>query len=197
MLFQDISTYEGDSPMIDEQWKTIRGYEGYYEVSSYGNVRSLNRMVTTSHGVVRHMKGKVLAPYYNKEVNESCVPLSVDGIRDTGHVRQLVWDHFGDRKRDGHLLCVINIDGDGNNNHIDNLKLSPKREAVHRFSKEGVRSKYLGVKRSGKKWCATTNYKGKDHWIGVYNTEEEASAAYKTVANIIDHNRGYKENVNE
>lgn len=28
--------------MTEEIWKDIKGFEGYYQISNYGNVRSLN-----------------------------------------------------------------------------------------------------------------------------------------------------------
>ena len=53
-----------------EIWKPVVGFEGYYEVSNYGNVRSVDRMVKHSKGGFRLYKGKVLS-----------TNLSVDGYR--------------------------------------------------------------------------------------------------------------------
>lgn len=39
------------------QWKDIKNFEGYYQVSSDGQVRSLDRHVTTKHGAIKHLKG--------------------------------------------------------------------------------------------------------------------------------------------
>lgn len=46
--------------MNTEIWKPIKGYEGWYEVSSYGRVRSLDRMETLSDGRKRLRKGRIL-----------------------------------------------------------------------------------------------------------------------------------------
>lgn len=40
-----------------EEWRDIEGYEGIYQVSSQGNVKSLDRYVECSNGQVRHLKG--------------------------------------------------------------------------------------------------------------------------------------------
>lgn len=45
-----------------ERWKSVVGFEGLYEVSDRGQVRSVDRKITTSHGHVRNMPGRVLKP---------------------------------------------------------------------------------------------------------------------------------------
>ena len=45
-----------------ENWKAIKNYEGLYEVSDLGRVRSLDRMVAVPHGGQRLAKGQVLKP---------------------------------------------------------------------------------------------------------------------------------------
>lgn len=47
---------------MEEIWREIPGFEGYYEISSERNVRSLDREVVRSDGQVRHYKGKMLKP---------------------------------------------------------------------------------------------------------------------------------------
>lgn len=43
-----------------ENWKDIKGYEGFYQVSNLGRVRSLERDVYCQNGIVRHMEEKIL-----------------------------------------------------------------------------------------------------------------------------------------
>lgn len=45
---------------MDEIWKPIKGYEGCYEISNYGNVRSLDRYVKSKCGGLRFLKGQIL-----------------------------------------------------------------------------------------------------------------------------------------
>lgn len=49
-----------------EIWVDVKGYEGCYEVSSYGNVRSLERVVVKKNGVAQHVKRKILKPIKNE-----------------------------------------------------------------------------------------------------------------------------------
>ena len=44
-----------------EKWKPVVGFEGYYEVSDLGRVRSIGREYVDAVGVKRHYKGKILS----------------------------------------------------------------------------------------------------------------------------------------
>lgn len=46
-----------------EEWKDVKGYEGYYMVSSNGKVKSLDRAVTRNDGVEIVVKGKDMTTY--------------------------------------------------------------------------------------------------------------------------------------
>lgn len=48
--------------MSDEEWRAIPGYEGYYEVSTKGRVRSLTRTVLCRNGQSRNLVGRMLTP---------------------------------------------------------------------------------------------------------------------------------------
>ena len=47
-------------PMLHEVWRPVLGFEGLYEVSSYGRVRSLSRVRTTPDGQKFKIHGRVL-----------------------------------------------------------------------------------------------------------------------------------------
>lgn len=53
--------------MIEEIWKPVKDYEGLYEVSNLGRVRSVDRFVLGSKGSLRHIKGKYLIPHKNNK----------------------------------------------------------------------------------------------------------------------------------
>ena len=50
---------------IAEEWRPIPNYEGLYEVSNLGNVRSLDRVVKGRPGTYARIKGKTLSPIKN------------------------------------------------------------------------------------------------------------------------------------
>jgi hypothetical protein len=51
----------------EEVWEDIQGFEGYYQVSNLGSVRSLDRGIIYSNGRKELRKGKVLTPQFNKK----------------------------------------------------------------------------------------------------------------------------------
>lgn len=49
------------------QWRAIQGYEGYYEVSDSGLVRSLDRIISVARHGYRRIRGKIMKPTVNNE----------------------------------------------------------------------------------------------------------------------------------
>ncbi len=72
-----------------EIWRDIEGYEGYYQVSSLGNVRSLDRYIPHRKSGLQFCRGKVLCPRM-KEFGYNCVHLAKDGIIKEHFVHRLV-----------------------------------------------------------------------------------------------------------
>lgn len=54
-----------DVTFDNEIWRDVRGYEGLYQVSNQGRVRSLDRVLTYKNGAKHNYKGKVLKPVLN------------------------------------------------------------------------------------------------------------------------------------
>ena len=47
---------------LGEEWRDIKGYEGLYQVSNYGRIRSLDRNRKTCYGKTSFVKGKIMKP---------------------------------------------------------------------------------------------------------------------------------------
>ena len=98
-------------------WKSIVGYEGIYEVSDTGDVRSLVRVVKRGSGQ-RKVKGRLLDQYLTK-LDYWSVCLSKNGKQKSINVRQLVAYTFLGPCPDG---CVIYSKNKcPQNNRLDNL----------------------------------------------------------------------------
>ncbi len=76
-----------------EQWRAVPGYEGFYEVSDQGNVRSLPRMVAHPKTGVRPSPGKVLSPARRKD-GRRYVALSKEGVVRHGAVARIMLEAF-------------------------------------------------------------------------------------------------------
>ena len=98
-----------------EEWRQIPGYEGLYEVSSYGRVRSLNRYVKSSFGAYRLHKGKVLSQAIRPD-GYLVVSLQEKMFR----VHRLVAQAFISNPQG--LPQVNHIDENKSNNSVDNLE---------------------------------------------------------------------------
>lgn len=68
----------------------VRNYEGIYEVSSLGEIRSLDRVVIGSDGVRYKRAGRALKPYPHKDVEYLQVSLWKDNIGTSFYVHRLV-----------------------------------------------------------------------------------------------------------
>ena len=100
-----------------EIWKDIEGYEGLYQVSNLGRVKSLDRTITRSDGVKIKIKGKIRT--FSKS-HKGYLYLSLTDVnkkRKTFKVHRLVAMAF-----------VQNPDNKPQVNHIDGNKLNNKAE---------------------------------------------------------------------
>ena len=50
-----------------ENWKNIKGYEGFYQVSNLGRIKSVERDIYCQNGIVHHLKEKILVPALNNK----------------------------------------------------------------------------------------------------------------------------------
>lgn len=108
----------------DEEWRDIPGYEGYYQVSNLGRVRSLDRVVTRS-GFDKRLKGKILLGRV-VDYGRIIVSLSKGGVVRRRKVHSLVMEAFVGPYPDG--LEIRHLDGDPSNNCIDNLRYGTSKE---------------------------------------------------------------------
>ena len=107
---------------MKEEWKDIKGYEGYYQVSNFGQVRSIGRWIdkVTRHGGTcqQYLEGRIrkVAPM-NKGFLAVCI--SKEGIHKTLLVHRLVAMAFipeVEGKPD-----VDHKDFNKTNNYVENL----------------------------------------------------------------------------
>ncbi|KKK61251.1 hypothetical protein LCGC14_3016220, partial [marine sediment metagenome] len=121
-------------------WKDIKNYEGLYQVSNFGDVKSLERKVNNQYGAERILKSNFGSNEYK------VVVLCKDKKQSTKTVHSLVWDAFGDKSRNGRKLQVDHKDENKLNNNINNLQLLTNRENTNKGKSQYKKtSKYTGV----------------------------------------------------
>ena len=101
-----------------EVWKSIMGYEGLYEVSNLGRVRSLDREIVRYNGT--HIKRGKMKAICNISNGYKGVNLCKDGKQKTHKVHRLVAQAF--LPNPNNLPQVNHKDEDKTNNRVDNLE---------------------------------------------------------------------------
>lgn len=128
---------------MDEIWKPIENYEGYYEISSHGRVKSIERKIhcptVLGTGCCRTVPERMLK--HNLMKGYHCVTLQKDGKVKVFRVHRLVIEHFGEKQPSAEYQ-VNHIDGNKNNNCIDNLEWVTPLENTHHAIETGLRKRH-------------------------------------------------------
>lgn len=119
---------------MEEIWKDIPGYEGIYQASSFGNIRTCDGKITSNkrHGV-RHWRSRILKGRGDNPKTGKRVNLWKYGKPKEFLVARLVALTFFGAPPDGYT--VNHIDGNRFNNHIDNLEWLSRADNIrHGFT---------------------------------------------------------------
>lgn len=116
-----------------EAWLPIEGYEGLYEVSDKGRVRSMMRTVITNAGLERYVAGKLLSQKIEVG-NYRRVSLSKNGKKKTFAVHRLVAMAFLPNRKD----TVNHKDGRPQNNNLENLEWCTAQENMRHAFATGI-----------------------------------------------------------
>lgn len=178
--YSDIHKIRKDN-LMQEIFKPIKDYEGFYSVSNFGRVQSGAREWIAGKGAVRSKGRSFLKPCLDG-CGYVIINLCKNSIRKTFSIHRLVWDHFGDKKRNGHLLQIDHIDNNKLNNRIDNLQLLSNRQNTSKSKIQYKQSsKYTGVywQKRDKKWQSCIQINGKLKHLGYFDNEFDAYLAYE------------------
>lgn len=102
-----------------EEWRDVPGFEGMYEVSSHGRVRSKRRLLTRRNGSPYIAKSKIKVPYVFRGYLR--VALWRDGKNKALFVHRLVLLAFAGPPPHEDMQAHHFPDPDPSNNHVDNL----------------------------------------------------------------------------
>lgn len=142
---------------MEEIWKDVFGYEGLYEVSDLGRIKSVERYSRKNNKTVFY-KSKIKKITISNNGN-AVVTLTKDNIGKLVTVARLVYKAFNPEfDIDNSSFVILNKDGNKENNNIDNLYIKKRREMLGTWS----------VKKSV--ICITTNKE--------FKSAQEASEYY-------------------
>lgn len=118
-----------------EEWKTINGFEGCYEVSNKGQIRSLDRWVANTASSSRFLKGQIIKPFIQAN-GYADVKLAAKGKKTTHYIHRLVATAFhGPGKPNDDAM---HLDGNKINNIPQNLAWGTRKENVADGIRRGV-----------------------------------------------------------
>ena len=156
---------------LKEVFKDIKDYEGHYQISNLGAVKSLKRN-----------SERVISPSIDKTKGYYRVCLYKNSERKSFYIHQLVAIAFLGHKPNGNKLVGDHIDNNKTNNNLENLQVISNRENSSKDQWRRNPSSYcVGVSyNSGKKkWESSIFVNGDSFHLGCFNNEIQASLEYK------------------
>lgn len=107
---------------MEEIWKEIKGFEGYYAISNFGRVKSLERIQRNGH----RCQERILLIQPNKKNGHLQILLHKDMTYKMFYVKRLVAEYFVENPHPSEYKMVKQIDEDKTNCRADNLEWTDK-----------------------------------------------------------------------
>ena len=147
-----------------ENWKDIKGYEGHYQISDLGRVKSIKNNGN------KILSNRIGGRYYK-------VTLCKNGKTKDKYIHFLVAEAFLNYEGGDRSIVIDHINNDRFYNRLKNLQIISQRENINKDQK-GTSSLYGVYKGYKNKWYSHLKVNGIDIHLGSFNTEVRASIAY-------------------
>lgn len=124
---------------MKEIWKDIKDYEGSYQISNFGNVKTLKRYIKNKRNNLKIVNGKILKPVKNELYHY--VVLCKNSKKTKKYIHRLISQAFIPNpynKRE-----VNHIDSNKKNNKLENLEWVSSKENKRHAVLSGVRYRRL------------------------------------------------------
>lgn len=171
-----------------EVWRDVKGYEGLYQVSNRGRIRSLDRISIDKNSFPKNLKGRLKTPSESNGYYSLPLYSGRDNYRNF-LVHRLVAEAFVENPDPSTKTQVNHIDGNTRNNNASNLEwVTPSENIQHAhklglFDKEGATRNYKkmgelsGLKRRRSVLCLDTGI--------VYPSLKDAAADLKITIDAV------------
>jgi len=130
---------------MKEEWRDIQGFEGSYQVSNLGRVRSFDRVIMNNIGVHRIYKSRIMKYFLDKDGYEN-LTLNKLGKQYKRKVHRLVAAAFIDNPENKE--SVNHKDLNKKNNRLENLEWVTKSENMIHAAKNNKNCRGEGIAQS-------------------------------------------------
>ncbi len=165
--------------MKNEVWRPVDGFEGYYEVSNYGRVRSIKRIVTIKnrwHDIQRRYGGTITRGHIDNN-GYMAICLQADGRKKYTKVHILVAKAFIENPSNYHQ--VNHKDENKSNNCVENLEWCTAKYNSNYGTK---------IKRQAEKWSRKVNMLKDGKIVSTFPSLKEAGERmninYKNIQSV-------------
>ena len=180
-IFVPITLMKNKMEDIIEEWKDIEGYEGIYQISNFGNVKSLSRYIKNKHNTLILTKEKILNQFIDKDGYYG-ISLTKDMLQKTHSIHSLVAKNFLQKKSNNNFV-IDHINNIKSDNRSCNLQYVSVRKNVIKDRKN--KHNLLGIYKNRNKFSAKIIINGVRKYLGTFNTPEEANNEYFKNLNLI------------
>jgi hypothetical protein len=143
-----------------EIWQDLPGSEGTYQISNLGRVKTLDRVIKCGRNIKKHIPEKVMA--VRDHAGYKTVTLRINGKTKVCSIHRLVAKTF--IANSNNYKCVNHIDGNKENNAVDNLEWCDYSHNIKHAYNNGLRVAKNSPKLTNsqvsdiRKLCNTSDY---------------------------------------
>lgn len=159
--------------MDKEIWKDIKEYEGYYQISNYGRIKSLGRYYFSGmHNAIKKYQNENIRKTEKTKNGYMRIALCKDGKIKKYLVHRLVAEHFIDNPNK--LPQVNHIDENKENNYYKNLEWCDNKYNMN-YGKRNEKARKSITTTKGRK---VNQYDLEDNFIKQYSSINGASKQF-------------------
>lgn len=151
-----------------ETWKDVKGYEGLYQDSDKGRVKSLERISIMKNGSKRLIRERILKPRPTRDGYVQVCLCNSKGEKKNSFIHRLVCEAF--HKNPMNKPCVNHIDENKTNNAVSNLEWCTYKEN----NNHGIHNAKIGK----------ANVKNKSKPVGQYTTDGELIKVWQSASEV-------------
>ena len=162
---------------MEEIWKDIRGYEGLYQISNLGRIKSLPKWR------VKYGYGEIILKQSIGKKGYKVISLNKNKKRKQYKVHRLIAEAFIPNPEN--KPQINHIDGNKLNNDINNLEWCTQNENIQHAYNTGLYKNYSPPPVRQKRKIIQYSLDGQfiKYWIGIADTAKKLNCDYSNIVN--------------